>query len=42
MNEHVRHWVDFCRTSKRGLIGLQGLIQNLQEEDEELLATEKV
>jgi len=42
MNDHVRHWLDFCRTSKRGLIGLQGLIQNLQEEEDEELATEKV
>ena len=24
-NEHVRHWVDFCSHSKRGLIGFQGL-----------------
>ena len=22
MNPHVRHWIDFCRSSKRGLIGL--------------------
>lgn len=24
-NPHVRHWIDFCRNSKRGLIGFQGI-----------------
>lgn len=42
MNEHVRHFVDFCRSSKRGLIGFQGLLgQVMPAEDfdelEELL-----
>jgi UDP-N-acetylglucosamine acyltransferase len=42
MNPHVKHWVDFCRNSKRGLIGFQGIsTQALPEEDfdelEELL-----
>jgi len=42
MNPDVRHWVDFCRSSKRGLIGFQGLLgQALPSEDfdelEELL-----
>jgi UDP-N-acetylglucosamine acyltransferase len=46
MNPHLRHWIDFCRNSKRGLIGFQGApVQPLPEEDyeemEELLA-EKV
>jgi UDP-N-acetylglucosamine acyltransferase len=41
-NPHVRHWIDFCRNSKRGLIGFQGITaQTLPEEDfdelEELL-----
>jgi UDP-N-acetylglucosamine acyltransferase len=41
-NPHVRHWIDFCRNSKRGLIGFQGVAtQTLPEEDfddlEELL-----
>ena len=44
-NPHVSHWVDFCRSSKRGLIGLQGITQTLQEEEElelEELLEEKV
>lgn len=24
-NPHVRHWIQFCRSSRRGLIGLQGV-----------------
>ena len=36
MTSHVQHWIEFCRTSKRGLIGLQGVVQSLQEEDEEI------
>jgi UDP-N-acetylglucosamine acyltransferase len=40
-NPHVQHWIDFCRNSKRGLIGLQGITSTQQEEDfdelEELL-----
>ena len=31
----VRHWLDFCRTSKRGLIGLQGITKEKEEELEE-------
>jgi UDP-N-acetylglucosamine acyltransferase len=39
---HVQHWIDFCRNSKRGLIGLQGITQNQDEfeEFEELLEEE--
>lgn len=42
MNSHVKHWINFCRNSKRGLIGFQGIsAQTLPEEDfdefEELL-----
>jgi UDP-N-acetylglucosamine acyltransferase len=42
MNPHVKHWIDFCRNSKRGLIGFQGIsAQRFAEEDleefEELL-----
>lgn len=34
MNPHVQHWLDFCRASKRGLIGFQGLLgQVLPSED---------
>jgi UDP-N-acetylglucosamine acyltransferase len=33
-NEHVAHWLDFCRTSKRGLIGLSASEVSLQEEEE--------
>ena len=45
-NPHVQHWLDFCNNSKRGLIGFQGTLpQMVQEEEvdelEELLA-EKV
>ncbi len=38
LNPHVKHWVDFCRNSKRGLIGCQGVaVQALPEEDFEEL-----
>ncbi|MGC1878357.1 MAG: acyl-ACP--UDP-N-acetylglucosamine O-acyltransferase [Rhabdochlamydiaceae bacterium] len=42
MNPHVKHWIEFCRNSKRGLIGFQGIsTQPLPEGDfdelEELL-----
>ncbi len=30
--KEVRHWLDFCRTSKRGLIGLQGITKEKEEE----------
>jgi UDP-N-acetylglucosamine acyltransferase len=34
----IRHFVDFCRTSKRGLIGMQGIRQvPLEKEDSESL-----
>lgn len=41
-NAHVRHWIDFCRNSKRGLIGFQGIsTQSIPDEEfdelEELL-----
>ncbi len=41
-NPHIQHWIEFCRSSKRGLIGFQGaLSQPLPNEDfdelEELL-----
>ncbi|NGX39643.1 MAG: Acyl-[acyl-carrier-protein]--UDP-N-acetylglucosamine O-acyltransferase [Chlamydiae bacterium] len=39
-NPHVKHWVEFCRASKRGLIGFQGVVVEPQEdfaEFEELL-----
>ena len=32
MNAHVRHWVDFCRNSKRGLIGLRSIASAPQAE----------
>ncbi len=35
---HVEHWIDFCRSSRRGLIGFQaGLDHSLPEEDFEEL-----
>ena len=34
-NPHVQHWLSFCRTSKRGLIGLHAE-EAYQEEEEEL------
>lgn len=39
-NPHVKHWIDFCRNSRRGLIGFQGIVVEPQEnfaEYEELL-----
>ncbi len=39
-NPHVDHWINFCRTSRRGLIGFQGVVVEPQEdfaEFEELL-----
>jgi len=35
MIDEVKHWIDFCRDSKRGLLGLQGVTQNSLEEEEE-------
>lgn len=36
LNEHVQHWLNFCQTSKRGLIGLSNLIADeLSQKDEE-------
>src|SRR3989338_1060801 len=35
ITSHLRHWVEFCSTSKRGLIGLQGVTQEPQDELEE-------
>lgn len=40
LNPHVQHWINFCRGSRRGLIGFQGISNDLQEdysEYEELL-----
>lgn len=37
---HVKHWIDFCKNSRRGLIGFQGVVVEPQEdfaEFEELL-----
>ena len=33
----VRHWIQFCRTSKRGLLGLQGVVNADSENEEDLL-----
>jgi len=35
MNPYVEHWLAFCRSSKRGLIGLH-CAENLQEEEESI------
>lgn len=43
-NPHVQHWLDFCRSSKRGLIGLHGVTHEPQQdfsEYEELLEEEE-
>ncbi len=45
MNPHVEHWVNFCASSKRGLIGLHGILHGPQEDFaayEELLEEEPV
>lgn len=34
MNPHIQHWVNFCRTSKRGLIGFQGTSSDSHEDFE--------
>ena len=39
---HVKHWVEFCRTSKRGLIGFQGLSFEPDEDYEEMKLLEEV
>ncbi|MBU6383103.1 MAG: acyl-ACP--UDP-N-acetylglucosamine O-acyltransferase [Verrucomicrobia bacterium] len=31
----VKHWIDFCRNSKRGLLGLEGVTKLVQNESEE-------
>lgn len=39
-NPHIKHWIDFCRNSRRGLIGFNGVVVEPQEdfaEFEELL-----
>ncbi|HSW87323.1 MAG TPA: acyl-ACP--UDP-N-acetylglucosamine O-acyltransferase [Rhabdochlamydiaceae bacterium] len=35
MDPHVRHWLQFCRNSRRGLIGFQNLPSHQEEEMEE-------
>ena len=32
VNEHVQHWIEFCRNSRRGLIGFQGTVIEPQED----------
>jgi UDP-N-acetylglucosamine acyltransferase len=41
-NPHVRHWIDFCRNSKRGLIGFQTPLPEDDFDDLEELLEEKV
>jgi UDP-N-acetylglucosamine acyltransferase len=36
---HIAHWLEFCRSSKRGLIGLQGVTHDAPDQLEELDAT---
>jgi UDP-N-acetylglucosamine acyltransferase len=31
----IAHWIDFCKTSKRGLLGLEGVTKQPQEDGEE-------
>lgn len=35
--DEVRHWIDFCRTSKRGLAGIGGVSSKEEEVEEEKL-----
>jgi UDP-N-acetylglucosamine acyltransferase len=35
MIPEVQHWLDFCRTSKRGLLGLQGITQEKEDASDE-------
>ncbi len=38
LNPYVKHWIDFCRSSKRGLIGFRGIsAQSLSDEEYEEL-----
>jgi UDP-N-acetylglucosamine acyltransferase len=30
----IKHWIDFCRNSKRGILGLQGVTKNSEEFDD--------
>lgn len=32
LNAHVKHWIEFCRNSRRGLIGFQGLVVEPEED----------
>lgn len=34
-HKEVLHWIDFCKTSKRGLLGLEGVAKQSQSESEE-------
>lgn len=34
-HKEVSHWIDFCRNSKRGLLGLEGVTKLSQDESEE-------
>ena len=44
MSPHLAHWLSFCRNSRRGLIGLQGVAHSSEQEDfdelEELIEEE--
>jgi UDP-N-acetylglucosamine acyltransferase len=35
--DEIKHWIDFCRNSKRGLLGLQGITMEGPEANEEEL-----
>ncbi len=32
----IKHWLEFCRASKRGLLGLQGVVHDKQQSPEEI------
>lgn len=34
-HEEVKHWINFCKSSKRGLLGLEGVTKLAQNESEE-------
>jgi UDP-N-acetylglucosamine acyltransferase len=38
--DEIKHWINFCKNSKRGLIGLEGITKASQEEESEESAIE--
>ncbi len=38
--EEIAHWIDFCKTSKRGILGLEGVAKGNNAEEEEVYLEE--